>query len=339
MRFFDENYFNKLKQITLDYIGRNYDLCYLKAMHEELRCRGANTIIVGSSHAMNGLLAGEMSASDWGKTVNLSISSQDIWFDYQNAKKAVAETATPIRNCIINFGYYMMYQDLSRSGNLSYMLPCIYAHIFGCGEAMHHMNVTGSADLLNKMQYDRELFPDEIIRPLCEYWTTRAFMEQGEYYGYIKTREQNSALGLKKVLWQTLDEYEKTKVASERADIHNAMKKYTASKEENDKLLQEIILFLHRNGIRTFVVITPFTGFYNRFIDPSMKKEIETCLEEVPVPVEYLDMNDYPDCFSDGDFIDADHLNAEGAVHVTAFLNSYLRFIDHPEDFSPASPS
>lgn len=55
-KFLTDNYFNKLEQIAIQYVHNNYNYCYLKAMHEKNREIGTSTIVVGSSHAMNGVV-------------------------------------------------------------------------------------------------------------------------------------------------------------------------------------------------------------------------------------------------------------------------------------------
>ena len=45
----------------------------------------------------------------------------------------------------------------------------------------------------------------------------------------------------------------------------------------------------------------------------------------MPYPVEYLDMNDLKDTFTDEDFIDTDHLNIKGAEKATKLLRTFLQ--------------
>ena len=326
MRYFDNSWFDGLKSLLVLYMAENYDLCYLSAMHDKNRTEGADTIIVGSSHAMNGLIESQMEEGGWGRTINFSTNSQDIWFDLQHVRKALAEGAGKPGRCIINFGYYMLHQDLSLSMRFRVLLSYIYVHLFG-KENMHHYRVDTPVDPLTRLSFDRELFPEDIVRPLLEYWSRAVMLEQSSYYGYIRTRDYEDPMGTRQPKWHTLDDAVKENLAIQRTASHNKLLKYKETREENGKLLREMVGLLHQNGVRVFVVITPYTAWYNRYIDPSYKKDIESCLEELPWPVEYLDMNDYPDAFSDADFRDTDHLNLEGAQHTTAFLNEYLQLI------------
>ena len=78
MNYYSSDYFNKLWNITLDYTAKNYDLSYLTAMHEKISTEGANTIIVGSSHAMNGVIESLMPGGNK-NNIGFSISSQDLY--------------------------------------------------------------------------------------------------------------------------------------------------------------------------------------------------------------------------------------------------------------------
>lgn len=224
MQYNSTAYFETLKEIIIQYLSKNYDYCYLSAMHEKNRRDGVDTIIVGSSHSMNGLLERRMEEGGWGRTINFSISSQDIWFDYQHVKKALMEAKQKIQYCIICFGYYMLYQDLSQSTLLNFLLPKVYAPLFGT-DNMHHMEVKTPEDPLVQMEYDRESFPDKVILPICEHWAREVLCEQASYYGDLVYREEHRTPGLKKPGWTGRSEVEKHQIASERAADHNKLKK------------------------------------------------------------------------------------------------------------------
>ncbi|MBR0091914.1 MAG: hypothetical protein IJP92_09460, partial [Lachnospiraceae bacterium] len=289
MQYNSTAYFEILKEIIIQYLSKNYDYCYLSAMHEKNRREGVETIIVGSSHAMNGLLERRMEEGGWGRTINFSISSQDIWFDYLHVKKALEEGRSKVRYCIICFGYYMLYHDLSQSTLMSFLLPKVYAPLFG-REYMHHMDVEKASDPLEILSYDREMFPDNVVSPVCEHWAEKVLLEQSSYYGGLVHREEHEIPGLKKTGWIGRSEEEKHQIASERAADHNKLKKYTSSREENGRLLSEMIGYLVQHGVRPLVLITPYTKYYNQYIDPAYREDIYQLLESIPWPLEFFDM-------------------------------------------------
>lgn len=321
IKFFSRDYFEALKDIVLQYVLNNYDYCYLDAMHEKNRTMGTGTVIAGSSHAMNGILENKMTEG----AINFSISSQDVYFDYLNIRKALEEGKTRIERCIISIGYYMLYQDLSLSRYLSYMMPRIYDPLFG---DVHHYTENCTYDMWEKVQYDRNTYSKELVQTLCQEWARGFFIEQSSYYGSLRTREGNNILGLKNVVWSKLSEAEKDELARKRAQDHNRLKKHEHSRRENGVLIQEMTEYLTGKGITPVFVIFPYTGWYNRYIDAGYREDIYRLLDGLSVPVEFWDMNDYAGLFDDSDFLDTDHLNDKGAEKATALLEELLKLTE-----------
>ena len=315
---FINEYFSGLLQPALQYLWTTYDYCYLKAMHEKNRNVGCKTIIAGSSHAMNGIVETELP----GSVINFSISSQDVYFDYLNVKRAVEEGKQRIENCIINIGYYMLYQDLSLSKTLGYLMSDVYGPLFG---DVH--NYTGeivpAADGMDSGDWKQQLYMD---------FAHRYFERESSYYGELKAREQNNRLLANGVIWQKLTEEEKESYAIERTADHNRLKKHQASRDENGRIVREMVEYLHGKGMKPMFVIFPFTRLYNKYIDPDYKKDIFGLLDSLPLEVEFLDMNDFPDMFADGDFLDTDHLNLQGARKATRLLGSFMARAGNHDD-------
>ncbi|MCM1154685.1 MAG: hypothetical protein NC489_27790 [Ruminococcus flavefaciens] len=321
MKYFSEEYFDGLKDIALQYTFNNYDYCYLRTMHEKNRREGTKTIIAGSSHAMNGVINENIS----GGCINFSISSQDIYFDFQHIKKAVEEGRQRIEHCIINIGYYMLYQDLSFSKVMSYLIPSVYYPLFGNA---HHYEMQREYDMYSKLKIaEGGGYSTGLLKKVCEEWSEGFFLEEPSYYGSMKTRENNNIFGLKKIIWNTLTEEEKERAAIERTNDHNRLKQHEQSRIENGKIVSEMIEYLYAHSIIPIFVIFPFTAWYNRYIDKDYKADIFQLLDRIPFPVEFLDMNDYEGIFCDADFLDTDHLNKQGALKATELLNKYIEIL------------
>lgn len=321
VKYFSKEYFDELTSIAIKYVMHNYDYYYLAAMHEKNRTLGAKTIIAGSSHAMNGIVESGIE----GDVINFSISSQDLYYDFQHIKKAVAEGRQKIEKCVINFGYYMMHQDLSYSKVMCYLIPKVYYPLF---RDSHHYQIMEEFDMMKDIEFDREMFSEKWIREFADHWAKGVFMEMSTYYGEgLKTRENNNILGLKKVIWNTLSEDEKRDVAIERTNDHNRLKTHEHSRQENGILVREMVEYLIQHDIVPVFVIFPFTKYYNAYIDQDYKTDIRTLLEELPYPVEFLDMNDYQEMFDDSDYLDSDHLNLQGALKATGLLNDFLKIV------------
>ena len=322
MRYCESGYFSNLQQICMDYLSRNYDLCYLSAMHHKNRDIGADTIIVGSSHSMNGIIESELTSA--GDVIQFSMFSQDLFYDYEHIKMAVYEKKKPIQRCLINLGYYMLFQDLSLSKHVRVLIQSVYLNLFG-DDKYHNWPEAERNDTFSSVVFDEEMYPPELIKELCKFWAEKAMLEQSSYYGDLLTRESINMLGVKKVQWGLLSEADRRTYAENRVlNGHNKHIEHVRSREENGEILSNMVKFLTGNGIKTYFFISSFTDEYMRLIDPRYIEDIFKALSELPYPVEFFDMNDQPGEFDDGDFLDSDHLNLQGAHKATALLDSFI---------------
>jgi hypothetical protein len=322
MKYREVAYFENIKDICVSYLYKNYDLCYLKAMHTKNANDGADTIIVGSSHAMNGII--ESNLRNMGDVIQFSTSSQDFFYDYQHVKLAIQQRKKKIKCCIINFGYYMLYQDLSKSKLLEPIVTRIYMNLFG-ENCSHNLKNAQRCEPFSLLNFAKEMYPENAIRELCEFWCEKAMLEQATYYGELMSREQTNMLGVQKVIWDQMTPLEKKEYATQRTiDGHNKLIKYTESRNENVTILNDMVRLLNDNGIRIVFCVMPYTKYYNDLIDKRYKAEIFNVLDAMKYPVEFFDLNEYSDDFDDNDFMDSDHLNFKGANKATALLDQLL---------------
>lgn len=320
MKYFSAEFWRKIEETVLEYTLVNYDYCYLDAMHYKNKMRDdIETIIVGSSHAMNGIVEQEISEKD--NVINFSISSQDLYFDFLNIKKAFAMGGRSIKKCIINIGYYMLYQDLSLSKNMVHLMPQVYYPLFG---DTHHYVMEREYDFWQYISHDKGMLSPMTMSMFCSEWAKGFFLEEPSYYGSLKTREQNNILGLKKIQWASVQEKSKEDYTIDRTNKHNQLRKHLNSFEENKQIIEEMVSYLWERNVTPIFVIMPFTKYYNTYIDERYKEEIWGVLEALELPVEFLDMNDYPELFDDSDFLDSDHLNLKGAVKASRVLRDFL---------------
>lgn len=318
MKYLSGAYFEELKQLALTYLTHNYDYCYLDAMHEKNRRTGADTIMAGSSHAMNGISEKCFDR----EIINFSVSSQDIYFDFLHIKKACQEGRKVIKNCMINIGYNMLFQDLSLSKNSNYLVRTVYEPLF---HDAHFMQIESPYHPLQEaIELGRGVFSAELVELFSREWIRNVLMEQGSYYGELIGREKNNIVSLKGIVWEQLADAEKEAYAGKRAADHNRLYAHKESRTENGRLLEEMTSYLAERDIRTVFVIFPFTGWYNQYINPAYREDIYSALDGLRTPVEFLDMNEL-DCFYDGDFLDTDHLNDKGAEKASKVLNEFLR--------------
>lgn len=218
----------------------------------------------------------------------------------------------------------MMYQDLSKSTTMNYLIPSVYYKLFG-DEGLHHYTGSTEYDLASGIDYDIEEFNDKSFTQNATRLTDDFFRKQSTYYGTVRTRENISMMGVNKIIWNTLSDQQKDNAAYKRCADHNRLFEHKKSHGENVRLINEMTKYLTDRGIRTVYLIMPFTQKYNKYINPEYKQDIEQVLNDMPYPVEYLDMNDLKDTFTDEDFIDTDHLNMKGAEKATKLLRTFLQ--------------
>lgn len=317
MRYFSAEYFSQLWNIASQYILNNYDYCYLSAMHTKNRVTGAKTIIAGMSYTRNGIVDANLA-----DTINFSSSSQDLYYSFQHIKKAVDEGKQKIETCIINIGYYSLYWDLSYSKHESWKIKSTHYPILG---KAHHCSIEGVYDRWENVVYDKNIFKGNWLREFACEWAENFFQEESTYYGSLKTRESDSGLGK---IWNALPEDVRRKVAALRTYDHHRLKVHEHTRQENADLLKEITEYLFQRQITPVFLIMPFTTYYNELINKEYKEDILSLLEELPYPVEFLDMNDYLDMFDNNfDFLDDEHLSLQGALRATDLLSEFLNLI------------
>lgn len=298
-----------LSNLATQFFSRNYDYLWLRTMLEQAGHTKVNgsTLITGSSHALNGI-----KESCWKNAFNCSMHSQDIYYDFQCARR-VLENAPKGRfaRCFIIMGYYIAYQDLSRSKvSRETMIANIYYPIFRDAhhwEAPSHRNLwDGIGDI-----------PDT-MKALCEQAAKNKLLEYGTYYSEIRPR--GTLFDLKGRSWAQVPETERLAMGKARADDHNKIFQHKESLEENKQILSEYVSFLIAHDVLPVVVITPFSPEYNRFVLSEMKDGVLELLDSIPQDVHYVDFNQAGELFAPTDFMDTDHLSAEGAAKVSSIL-------------------
>lgn len=294
-------------KIFENFLLRNYDYLYLRAMLD--KCASApegSTLIVGSSHALNGIQEGA-----WRYAVNCSMHSQDLYYDFQCARRGILSTGRGrFEKCFIVMGYYIAYQDLSRS---KYARESVISRVYYpiLGDA-RHWDAPG--------RYDPwEGFGEvpEAVRAVCERAAAEKLLELGTYYSHIRPR--GSYFDLKGRTWAQLSPSEQEAMGRCRAEEHNRLYQHRESFAENLQVFRAFIRFLHRYGVLPVVVVPPFTPEYQRFVMPEMRAGVLELVDSTPEDVHFVDFNG-ADLFEPRDFMDTDHLSGDGAQKMSAIL-------------------
>lgn len=298
-----------LSQLATQFFWRNYDYLWLRTTLERaanVKASGA-TLITGSSHALNSI-----KESCWSNAFNCSMHSQDIYYDFQCARRVLERTEKGrFSRCFIIMGYYIAYQDLSRSKvSRETVISNIYYPIF---QDAHNWESPSRKDLWNGLGD----IP-EPVKVLCEQAAANKLLEYGTYYSEIRPR--GTLFDLKGRTWAQVPPQERAAMGAARAADHNKIFQHKDSLEENKQILTEFVQFLYQQNVQPIVVITPFSPEYNRFVLPEMKAGVLELVDAVPQDVHYVDFNQALELFGPEDFMDTDHLSAAGAEKVSSIL-------------------
>lgn len=303
-----------LTHLIGQYVSCNYDYLWLKSRME--KCQSAppgSTLITGSSHALNAVWEGA-----WRHAVNCSMHSQDLYYDFLCARQAICSAKDSVfKRCFIVMGYYIAFQDLSRSANMrERVIANVYYPLF---HDAHNWKEPAAGDPWSFLDEQSPALPrlSDSLRRVCEQAAGQMLLECGSYYS--DARPRTPLFDLDGLTWAQLTDEKRQSLGRARAESHNRSFAHKESFEENKTILREFIRFLCSRHIEPIVVITPFTDEYNRFVLREMKEAVLELLNGVPEPIHYLDFNQYPS-FGPSDFMDTDHMSETGARRVSALL-------------------
>lgn len=299
----------ELTSLATSFFSQNYDYLWLKTMLEKGRATTipGSTLITGSSHALNGIYE-----PAWKNAVNCSMHSQDIYYDFQCARRVLTSAVGQyFETCFIVMGYYIAFHDLSLGKeSREHMVRRIYYPIF---KDAHNWS--------EPTPYDPwDPFGDipEQVKAVVESAAAEKILESGTYYAGYRPRQSGSYMNAR--TWGQLQEEDRLAIGASRAQEHNRLFQHKATLEENKKIFREFVRFLYDRDVTPVVVVTPFTREYNRCVLKMMKDGLLELLDSVPEDVHYVDFNETPDLFGPEDFMDTDHLSASGAKKMSAIL-------------------
>lgn len=321
--FSDVIYYDKLMNLLFSISEKiyysNYDYNYLMESLQQSSSSEIETIIVGNSYPLTGIDVNVLNS----KSVNLALSSQDLYYSYKLAETAIKNNFN-IKKCIIGAGYYLVNHDLSKSKNEDavYRVKNVYYPILRDkhnSENVEEVEKTNISEVLN----------DEIIsfifdlNFLEEYFKNLIYRSNDGYFNENFTREMNSIM--KNITLSDIDEEEKWKFGKIRANQHNKLSKNTETSKEYSSIFNKFMNFLRENDVEPIVVVFPNTKYYSEYLNEIYEKEFYKIISNKK---EYrgLKLIDFSkqDLFSEEDFIDFDHMSKNGAVKLTRELNKLI---------------
>ncbi len=296
--------------------GNNYDYYYLEALHERFTSnpRNLETLILGLSYGVDGIDNDALPGC-----YNFAMHSQDAYYDYRHVDKILSCDESNVMTCIICFGYYSLFYDLSLSTVNGFKVYNTYYPLFG---DIHNLRENKEIDSIEAFHRDNPL-PGQNLEKRC---LAHCFFDEVgyNYYSQYKERFWWTPFETKASCYQELSEYEKDLFARHRAFQHNKYFKYTHTYMENIQILVRLFHLLRDRAVRICVCIMPFTRHYLGYISPLFKKGMIDLLDQIDVSVDFLDLNEM-DVWCDEDFHNTDHLSLVGAKKSTEVLAEVLR--------------
>lgn len=313
---------NQLFDISEKLYYMNYDYSYLEQALGKSKESDVKTIVVGNSYPLTGILEKQLKT----KTVNLSLSSQDLFYSYKLAR-LVIENNKSIKRCIIGAGYYLVNHDLSLSQNPDSItrVKNVYYPLL---REKHNAKQVEEIQVLhiNDLLKDRAVEEIFNLNFLEKYFKELIYKRDNSYFNSNITREMNSMLRGAKL--RSISEEEKWYLGEFRANQHNKLSKYTDTKHEYNYIFNDFIDFLVRKNIEPVIVIFPTTKYYNKFLNKDYEEEFYKIIQSINEKnwVKIVDLSK-EDIFNEDDFIDFDHMSEVGALKITNYLNKRLKTI------------
>lgn len=323
MYFNEIIYYDKLMNHMFDICEKiyysNYDYNYLIKSLEKCKSKDVDTIVVGNSYPLTGIETRLLKLN----AVNLSLSSQDLYYSYQLAKKVIIDNKN-IKNCVIGAGYYLVNHDLSKGKN-EYSINMVKNVYYPILKDKHNSENVEKIEILNL----DNIINDNVIKEMFDldyldyYFKDLIYRDNNGYFNINFTREMNSALrgiSLSKISYE-----EKMKLGKIRAEQHNNLSKYSKTIYEYKAIFNEFTKFLNENNVKVTVVVFPTTQYYSKFLKKDYKYEFYNVIDELKnkFDIRIIDFS-LENIFSEEDFIDFDHMSGIGSNKVTTKLNNIL---------------
>ncbi len=301
-----------LEDYIYKFLKENYDYLYLSSRFMYKKNR--RIIVTGSSHGLLGIDIYRIGSE---KAVNISMHSQDVYYSGLSVEEYLNLNHNSIQCCVMVFGYYTPFQDLSRAGNISdYIIKRVFWPIY---HDSHHLRLNNH-DL---DEYLWENMPDEAMEYKSEIKTSavEVLKYREQYINDINSREPYYALKKK---WRYLDCDEKDQYGKKRAAQHNKHTQYEESYNENIMHVRRIKKIVNDNGGEMIIIIPPYSKAYYKYLNKEMiKKAHDFFSMNADLFIDYNSFDE--EVFNDDDFVDTDHLNGRGAYK---FSNLVMKQIE-----------
>jgi len=285
----------------------NYDYNLLWANIEKAKTDpSCELFITGLSYAQRGIDETLLQK----KSVKLSSTSQDLYYDYVIAKD-ILSVPHNFKYCILGMAYFSFDCDLSLQSE-SWRIGQVYYPLY---RDCHHYQLTenysppiGINKISDYIHYDHPVIDQSlIIKCLIDVFKIE----------FDRPLDEN--------IWNSpCDHLPIEQLGIKRASQH-CKHNYEQTKVEYKQILKEYLDVLKENKITPIVVIFPTTHYYYNYFDERVRNNYYRMMNELNCSYNFQ-FFDYFKCnlFTIDEFSDCDHLNKKGAQKMTELLNSVI---------------
>ena len=215
-------------QESLNIYLKYYDLNYLKKALRSSYEDCVERIIVGNSYSLIGIE--EQLFEE--KTINLSMHSQDLYYSFELAKKAILNNKN-IKQCILGMCYFTLQHDLSR-GIAEYSRNMIKNVYYPLLNDIHNSNLENIENQKTLKRCKLDIYMNIFdIDKVEEYINAVIDSDIVLYYNRINNLNRKTSLN-------DFDIKYKDELGQDRASQHNKLFKYNGTEIEYRHILKQI---------------------------------------------------------------------------------------------------
>ncbi len=265
--------------------------------------RKGKVLLLGSSYAQYGGIPSLIK----GATL-VAAPSQDIYYSTVLAQNIMGQSEGKVDTCVLILGYYALFQDLSlQTRDRVDKIGGTFWPVLGDSHNWENP--------YNPNHWHKGYRYPNCVKRFLERKVYEYFYGTNSYFDDMTMRDTQ-----KHTSWKNLSLQERRELAYKRADRHNKLYKYQDACVDNCKKLQS---FVQKNGqMQLLYVIPPFSKEYCEKISEEMIIENERAMKKLNI--NFIDFNRMKK-YSSEYFIDADHLNDEGAKKFTSELVEVMK--------------
>jgi hypothetical protein len=308
-----ENIYRDTYNYSINRYRLNYDFYHLKYSLEKALKPEVESIVIGSSYALFGIEENRLNTP----CVNLALPSQDMYYACLIGRKVINQNSN-IKKIFIGTGYYYFFSDLSlcKQSFELIRLTHVYYPLF---KDKHNCKELPKS--LIPSLYENEVFD---MGKIFEFFGKEFFEKYSGSY-FVDTRDRFSMKtafrGTIENKWFELNDVFKEESAQIRTDFHNKSINYVDSYKENIEILNSFVSLCNDKNIQVYLLVLPSTKAYLKYLFKGFKESYMSALSLINGKINFIDFNDF-NMFDDKDFVDMDHLDKEGAIKVSEYINN-----------------